>query len=165
MLLRRKSTADDEYHHADTVGVFGVITGANGAVMSSSVYDAFIAPQYVQGGTGTQRIARCYLKAPEPMMLTGNGGRGVYFPARGFKVLGHKYQNADGNETCGAGPSVLTCLNACMAILMAWDRCALLCLQYGINGKCNWLFFFCMRLPEQASEECMLLYDTICQGY
>ncbi len=27
-----------------------MITGANGAVMSSSVYDAFIVPQYVQGG-------------------------------------------------------------------------------------------------------------------
>ena len=67
MLLRRKSTADDEYHHADTVGVYGVITGANGAVMSSSVYDAFIAPQYVQGGADTQMTARHGLKAAEPL--------------------------------------------------------------------------------------------------
>ena len=26
MLIRRKSSTDDEYHHADTVGVYGVIT-------------------------------------------------------------------------------------------------------------------------------------------
>ena len=36
-------------------------------------------------------------------MLTGNGGRGVYFPVRGFKVLGHKYQNSAGNSGCGSG--------------------------------------------------------------
>ncbi len=27
MLIRRKSSTDDEYHHEDPLGVFGVITG------------------------------------------------------------------------------------------------------------------------------------------
>ncbi len=53
MLIRRKSATDDEYHHADTVGVYGVITGANGAVMSSSVYDIFSVQQFEQGTVST----------------------------------------------------------------------------------------------------------------
>ncbi len=56
MLLRRKSTTDDEYHHADTVGVYGVITGANGAVMSSSVYDVLMYREFLSGSVWTETI-------------------------------------------------------------------------------------------------------------
>ncbi len=49
MLIRRKSSADDEYHHVDLLGVFGVITGAHGAVLSSDVYDAFDVTQSSYG--------------------------------------------------------------------------------------------------------------------
>ena len=50
MLIRRKSSTDDEYHHEDPLGVFGVITGANGAVLSSNIYDAFDVLQFSTGG-------------------------------------------------------------------------------------------------------------------
>ncbi len=46
MLTRRKSSTGDEYHHEDPLGVFGVITGASGAVLSSNVYDWFSCDHY-----------------------------------------------------------------------------------------------------------------------
>ncbi len=51
MLIRQKITnLNDEYHHEDPLGVFGVITGANGAVLSSNIYDAFDVLQFSTGG-------------------------------------------------------------------------------------------------------------------
>ncbi len=35
------SSTDEEYHNEDPLGVFGVITGAAGAVLSSHVFDGF----------------------------------------------------------------------------------------------------------------------------
>ena len=81
MLIRRKSSTDDEYHHEDLLGVFGVIIGANGAVLSSNVYDAFVNALYV---TDNARIAQpvvCYKAMSEPGLLTGSGGQGVVVPS------------------------------------------------------------------------------------
>ena len=90
MLIRRKSSTDDEYHHEDPLGVFGVITGASGAVLSSNVYDSFMGMQYVQGVSKTTQPATCYKAMSEPGLLTGSGGRGVVVPSRGFQVMGSK---------------------------------------------------------------------------
>jgi hypothetical protein len=90
MLIRRKSSTDDEYHHEDLLGVFGVVTGENGAVLSSNVYDAFMGMQYVQGVSKTTQPATCFKAMSEPGILTGSGGRGVVVPSRGFQVLGKK---------------------------------------------------------------------------
>ena len=90
MLIRRKSSTDDEYHHEDPLGVFGVITGANAAVLSSNVYDAFMGMQYVQGVSKTTQPAICYKALSEPSILTGSGGQGVVVPSRGFQVMGKK---------------------------------------------------------------------------
>ncbi len=89
MLIRRKSSTDDEYHHEDPLGAFGVITGASGAVLSSSVYDAFMGMQYVQGVSKTTQPATCQSALSEPSLLTGSGGRGLVVPSRGFQVMGH----------------------------------------------------------------------------
>ncbi len=88
MLIRRKSATDDEYHHEDSLGVFGVITGATGAVLDSNVYDAFMAQQYVP--VPSKHPAKCFIAMSEPNMLTGSGGRGVVVPSRGFQVMGKK---------------------------------------------------------------------------
>ncbi len=40
MLIRRKSSTDDEYHREDPLTTFGVNTGAGGVVLSSNVYGA-----------------------------------------------------------------------------------------------------------------------------
>ena len=88
MLICRKSSTDDEYHHEDPLAVFGVITGATGAVLSSNVYDAFMAQQYVP--VPSKHPAKCYIAMSEPNMLTGSGGRGVAVPSRGFQVMGKK---------------------------------------------------------------------------
>ena len=90
MLIRRKSSTDDEYHHEDPLAVFGVITGATGAVLSSNVYDAFMGMQYVQGVSKTTQPATCFEAMSEPNILTGSGGRGVVVPSRGFQVMGKK---------------------------------------------------------------------------
>ncbi len=88
MLIRRKSSTDDEYHHEDPLGVFSVITGANAATLSSNVYDAFMGMQYVQGVSKTTQPATCFKAMSEPNMLTGNGGKGMVVPSRGFQVMG-----------------------------------------------------------------------------
>ena len=62
MLIRRKSSTDDEYHHEDPLGVFGVITGATGAVLSSNVYDAFDVTQSSYGtAQSPDRVASGFL--------------------------------------------------------------------------------------------------------
>ncbi len=90
ILIRRKSSTDDEYHHEDVLGVFGVITGASGAVLSSNVYDAFMEMRYAQSVSKTTQPATCYKAMSEPGILTGSGGRGVVVPSRGFQVMGNK---------------------------------------------------------------------------
>ena len=88
MLIRLKNSTADEYHHEDVVGVFGVITGATGAVLSSNVYDAFMAQQYV--AVPSKQPAKCYITMSEPGIITGSGGSGVVVPSRGFQVMGSK---------------------------------------------------------------------------
>ncbi len=49
MLIRRKSSTDDEYHHADPLGVFKLVTGAN-AVTSGMVVADYFGRQIVTTG-------------------------------------------------------------------------------------------------------------------
>ncbi len=90
MLIRRRSITDDEYQHEYLLGVFGAITGAAGAVLSSNVYDAFMGMQYKQGVSKTTQPAICYKALSEPSILTGSGGRGVVVPIRCFQELGNR---------------------------------------------------------------------------
>ncbi len=90
MLIRRKSSTDDEYHHEDLLGNFGVITSANGVGLSSNVYDAFVNAQYVANNARIAQPVVCYKAMSEPGLLTGSGGRGVVVPSRGFQVMGKK---------------------------------------------------------------------------
>ncbi len=116
MLIRRKSSTDDEYHHEDVLGVFGVITGASGAVLSSNVYDAFMAQQYVP--VPSKHPAKRYIAMSEPGILTGSGGRGVVVPSRGFQVMGNRAVNmAQLPNACSSistQPTTLQCLNSCL---------------------------------------------------
>ena len=61
MLVRRKSSTDDEYHHADMVGVFGVLTNATGSMVQNNLSDAYAVPQYVDQNSQilTKQIAVC----------------------------------------------------------------------------------------------------------
>ncbi len=86
MLIRRKSSTDDEYHHEDPLGVFGVITGANGAVLSSSVYDMFSVQQFRQGTVNTAwRFNGSRIMQDG---ITGaDDGQSYYFPERSLSHL------------------------------------------------------------------------------
>ena len=97
LLIRRKSSTDDEYHHEDPLAVFGVITGATEAVLSSNVYDSFMGMQYEQGVSKATQPAICYKALSEPSILTGSGGRGVVVPRVGFQVMGKKPGPAKSN--------------------------------------------------------------------
>ena len=58
MLIRQKITnLNDEYHHVDLLGVFGVITGANAAVLSSRVFDKFAVMLFLVGDSLTRNVA------------------------------------------------------------------------------------------------------------
>ena len=135
MLIRRKSATDDEYHHEDPLAVFGVITGANGGVLSSNVYDAFVAQQYEQGVSKTTQPATCYKAMSEPVLLTGSGGRGVVVRSRGFQVMGKKRSPAK-KQACTSHPT-LDCLNRCLKLGFAWVYCATMCLKWRANRACS----------------------------
>ncbi len=97
MLIRQKITnLNDEYHHIDPVGMFGVLTDASGNVLHNYVYDAFSDAPYKRQYVGesfpsqSKHTGSCQSALSEPGILTGSGGRGVVVPSRGFQVMGKK---------------------------------------------------------------------------
>ena len=64
--------------------------GANAAVLSSNVYDAFVSARYVANNARIAQPIVCYIAMSEPGLLTGSGGRGVLVPSRGFQAMGKK---------------------------------------------------------------------------
>ena len=164
MLIRRKSSTDDEYHHEDPLGVFGVITGANGAVLSSYVYDAFMAQRYVP--VPSKHPAKCYVAMSEPNILTGSGGRGVVVPSRGFQVMGKKPAPAKKHPCKPAHHGfpwhkVITCLKD-IAVGLAVDSITALfassteckACQAAVPECCGALPEFCELCEELCADVC-----------
>jgi hypothetical protein len=48
-LIRRVSSTDSEYHHADPRGNFGVISSSTATVLSNNLYDYFGVTRYTSG--------------------------------------------------------------------------------------------------------------------
>ncbi len=83
MLIRRKSSTNDEYHHEDPLGVFGVITGASGAVLSSRVYGMFNVIRNTVGGSLTPYVQVELMMSNESMLFH----EGVqYYPSRSVTI-------------------------------------------------------------------------------
>ncbi len=80
MLKRRKSSTDDEYHHEDPLGVFGVITGASGAVLSSTNCEAFDTELVTGGDTASRRITANITRSLETQLA--NEYQSNIIPAR-----------------------------------------------------------------------------------
>jgi hypothetical protein len=113
MLIRRKSSTDDEYHHEDPLGVFGVITGANGAVLSSNVYDAFASARYQNGNQLTPWITSGVKIAADSMLwLSPNNS---YF---GSRALSNKNALQLCLAFCSSYKNIFSKL-ACMALCYA----------------------------------------------
>ncbi len=131
-----QDSTDDEYHHEDPLGVFGVITGASGAVLSSNVYDSFMAHQYVP--VPSKHPAKCYIAMSEPSLLTGSGGRGAVVPNRGFQVMGNKPAPVK-KQACASHP-ILDCLDCCLKAGSDWVYCATTCHSMGNSDPrpCNY---------------------------
>ena len=84
MLIRRKITnLNDEYHHEDLLGNFGVITGANGSVLGSRVYDMFNVIRNTIGGSLTPYVHLELMMGNESMLVH----EGVqYYPSRSVTI-------------------------------------------------------------------------------
>ena len=113
MLIRRKSSTDDEYHHEDVLGVFGVITGASGEVLSSNVYDAFDVLQSTSGAAQSpDRLATGFLDYDGLITFDGTF---TYAP-RSLNSLsfgsGTGGNNGIFNHNCYTSPCWLACMLA-----------------------------------------------------
>ncbi len=170
MLIRQNvPNMNDEYHHADIVGMYPVLTDASANVLRSYVFDAYAVPQSQQQFIGesypvqSTHTGTCLKGVSEPGMSSSPNGGAVSFQARALNVTSKK---SLANHTClSTGPSVLSCLTACLALhYWPWHTCAVICLSFGLRGRCTWLILFCLRLPDGPSDMCMDLYDTICKG-
>ncbi len=167
MLIRRKSSTDDEYHHQDLLGNFGVITGANGGVLWSNVYDAFVNAQYVANNARIAQPVVCYKAMSEPGLLTGSGGRGVVVPSRGFQVMGKKPAPAK-MQACSAILPNFMCMSICTNATPYGAQFPEWC-----QGICEWLHFTgcdglwaeCTGMGDTPKgQSCMFIYLEMCNG-
>ena len=92
LLIRRKSSTDDEFHHADMVGVFGVLTNGTGGLLQNNLSDAFAVPQYVTQNAQilSKQIAVCMVAVAEPDMQSSPSGGTVACQARALSFNNKK---------------------------------------------------------------------------
>ena len=78
-----QGSTNDEYHHEDPLGVFGVITLASGAVLSSRVYGMFNVIRNTVGGSLTPYVQVELMMSNESMLFH----EGVqYYPSRSVTI-------------------------------------------------------------------------------
>ncbi len=92
LLIRRKSMTDDEYHHVDMVGVFGILTNATGGILQNNVCDAYMVPQYSDQNSQilSKQIAVCMVVVAEPDMQSTPNGGGISFQGRALNPKSKK---------------------------------------------------------------------------
>ena len=122
MLIRRKSSTDDEYHHADVLGVFGVITGATGVVLSSNVYDAFDVLQSTNGSAQSPYLSDDIRTGSDNTLLQGDR---AFVPTRNLDIASFAAR-PDGIDidTCRF-LCVLGCMLAKHALTTCYNRCCI----------------------------------------
>ncbi len=133
MLIRRKSSTDDEYHHVDLLGVFGVITGASGAVLSSNVYDAFMAQQFNANGTESEIPSVCVRKLADGIYQVSVDEIHCILAVRSVIANGKMLSNGT-KFPCGRNLPVKSCLNTCLRLGGDWGQCAEMCLHMVKSG-------------------------------
>ncbi len=147
--------------------MFGVITGASGAVLSSNVYDSFMGMQYVQGVSKTTQPATCYKAMSEPGLLTGSGGRGVVVPSRGFQVMGKTVAPAKKHAYWITPLPNFMCMSVCTNTHWGMENpsfCQAFCEGLYLHG-CTHLYNTCIALgDDNASWTCIFLYFEFCEG-
>ena len=137
MLIRRKSSTDDEYHQEDVLGVFGVITGATGAVMSSNVYDAFDVLQSMGSPVDSPWVTRSRRKVTGSLLT---GLQSTIYTSRNLRTTALAAStdwlpwNPILATICG-----LACLGTIAIIVDSWHKCQNNC--KGRKGT-NWLRCF-----------------------
>ncbi len=107
MLIRQKSSTDDEYHHIDMVGMFDIITNQTVSIISNSVFDAFGVERYTTTGTPSKALiiaqpvklaspynGSCLTGMSEPGMQSSPGGGAVSFQARALNTTSKKSKKA-----------------------------------------------------------------------
>ena len=178
-LIRQKITnLNDEYHHVDPVGMFGVLTDASGNVLRSYVFDAFSDAPYKRQHVGESFLSQsnhtgtCQLALSEPSILTGSGGQGVVVPSRGFQVMGKKpgpvkkqscmkRAPGSGNDGDGHTPWWVYCfpkagIGGGFGMIVgggSFDAGCLICLA-GTAAACAAMPEFCAPLLYECTEWC-----------
>ena len=120
MLIRRKSSTDDEYHHEDPLGVFGVITGANAALLSSNVYDACVVGRYAFSSRFSHVVTPDYnWSTDQSCELVYNGAMGIFgLPQRGVYLSVSQAKQKVG----GPGFWYGQCKSRCENVHQAWEH-------------------------------------------
>ncbi len=164
MLIRQKiTTMNDEYHHADIVGMYPILTDASANVLRSYVFDAYAVPQSQQQFVGesypvqSTHTGTCSTAMSEPGMSSSPSGGAVSCQARALNVENQHIL------AMGCFPT-LACLTLCRKIMGpgSWTWCSLTCLTWRIFG-CTWLFNYCISLgDEPLGVGCMNFYLTWC---
>ena len=115
-LMRRNS----EYHHADMMGNYGVITNSTGTILSSNLYDSFRVQRFTGGSAVSSSRFKNARTDVEALLATGscfsNGERGI--------VLAYDCQSDDCYH-CSGRPwkgSCFACYTACCAVLYPDDE-------------------------------------------
>ncbi len=133
MLIRRKSRTDDEYHHEDPLGVFGVITGANGATLSSNVYDAFMSDRYTTNLTGSDMLSVCFRQLDDGTYQVSTDVIHCLIPVRSIIANG-KMSTSGTRFPCAKNLPVKSCLDTCLRLGGDWQQCAEMCLHMIKSG-------------------------------
>ncbi len=155
MLIRQKiTTMNDEYHHADIVGMYPILTDASANVLRSYVFDAYAVPQSQQQFIGesypvqSTYTGTCLTGISESGMQSSPNGGADACQARVLLVT-NKFEPAPlqciksynphckNNETVcmqNASAALKVCLAADAIMFTAcMNRCSWLCI------KINWL--------------------------
>ncbi len=113
MLIRQKiTTMNDEYHHADIVGMYGVLTDASANVLRSYVFDAYAVPQSQHQFVGesypsqSTHTGTCLTGMSEPGMQSSPSGTIASYPARALYIT-YKIGQRPANQralACAIGP-------------------------------------------------------------
>ncbi len=98
--------------------MFGVITGAAGAVLSSNVYDAFMAQQYEYGVCLSLSISAgiCRLNDTNATIIYNSVEKAYCEPKRALQLNSYHAANAGGGPSFWYGP----CVQRCNNVYNAW---------------------------------------------
>ena len=126
LLIRMKTATDDEYHHGDLVGAFGVITDANAVIMSSNIYNIHGVNMYISGNAitdhrflGNINSCRVYTLENIDMIFLKDM---VVLVSRSLMSINSAVKKSTGCELYKNNPNQTSCQDCCDDALIGWAK-------------------------------------------